>query len=240
MPRRPRSSTAQRPCVAGPTTPTTRVLSATPCCVTCSPAGVPRRTWSRRSRARGCAAWAAPASPPGRSGRWLPARRRARRTSCATPTSRSPAPSRTGRSSPTSRTSSSRACSSAWWWSAPRTAGSSSGTSTDRRRTSCGPSWRGCAARGCWATTCWAADAGCRSRCSCRPAATSSARSRRCWSAWRVTGASRATSRPSPASTGSGAGPRSSTRSRPSPTSRRSRRAARSGGRTRATGTATV
>ena len=44
----------------------------------------------------------------------------------------------------------------------------------------------------------WAPAGGCRSRSSPRPAATSSARSRRCWSAWRATAASRATSRRSP------------------------------------------
>ena len=130
----------------------------------------------------------------------------ARRTSCATPTSPSPAPSRTGRSWPTSRTSCWRACCSGWSWSAPRRAGSSSGTSTARRPTCSAPSSTGCAPRACSATTSWAPAGGCRSRCSCRPAATSSARRRRCSSAWRATAASRATSRRSPASTASGAG----------------------------------
>ena len=130
---------------------------------------------------------------------------RPRRTPCATPTSPSPAPSRTGRSWPTSRTWCSRACCSAWSWSAPRRAGSSSGTSTGRRPTCCGPSSTGCAARGCSGTTCSAPGGGSRSRCSCRPAATSSARSRRCSSAWRATAASRGTSRRSPACTACGA-----------------------------------
>ena len=53
-----------------------------------------------------------------------------------------------------------------------------------------------------------AAGAGWTSRCSSRPAATSSARRPRCWSAWRATAASRATSRRSPATTACTAGPR--------------------------------
>ena len=64
---------------------------------------------------------------------------------------------------------------------------------------------RAARARACSATTCSAPAGGCRSRSSPRPAATSSARSRRCSSAWRATAASRATSRRSPACTGSGA-----------------------------------
>ena len=47
-----------------------------------------------------------------------------------------------------------------------------------------------------------------RSRSSSRPAATSSARRPRCWSAWRATAASRATSRRSPATTACTAGRR--------------------------------
>ena len=53
-----------------------------------------------------------------------------------------------------------------------------------------------------------AAGGGSTSRCSSRPAATSSARRPRCWSAWRATAASRATSRRSPATTACTAGRR--------------------------------
>ena len=69
----------------------------------------------------------------------------------------------------------------------------------------CGPSWTGCSRRGCSGPTCSAPGDGSRSRCSSRPAATSSARRRRCSSAWRATVASPGTSRRSPACTDCGA-----------------------------------
>ncbi len=72
--------------------------------------------------------------PTGKKWELVAGQQPARRTTrSATPTSPSRAPSRTARSSPSSRTWCSRACCSAWSWSAPRRAGSSSGTSTARR-----------------------------------------------------------------------------------------------------------
>ncbi len=129
-------------------------------------------------------------------------------TRSATPTSPSRARSRTARSWPPSRTWCWRGCCWAWPWSAPSRAGSSSGTSTARRSTCCGPSWTSCARPGWSGRTPAAAGAGWRSRSSSPPAATSSARRPRCWSAWRATAASRATSRPSPATTACTAGRR--------------------------------
>ena len=122
-------------------------------------------------------------------------------TRSATPTSPSRARSRTGRSSPTSRTSCSKACCSAWPWSAPSRAGCSSATSTAPRNAFCARRSTRCARPASSDPTRAAAGAGSTSRSSSRRAATSSARRPRCWSAWRATAANRGTSRRSPAPT---------------------------------------
>ena len=104
------------------------------------PAGRARRRPARPARSprrwptAGCAAWAAPGSPPAGSGSWSRRRSRRRSTPSATRMSPSPGRSRTGRSWPTSRTWCSRACCSGCSRPGPRKAGCSSGTSTARRR----------------------------------------------------------------------------------------------------------
>ena len=117
-----------------PTIPTRRARSATGSCAARSRAKSTPTTSSRRSRTRGCAAWAVRAFPPGQSGSSSASRRTRRSTPSATRMSPSPRRSRTGRSWPSSRTWSSRGCCSGCWRPVRKRAGCSSATSTGRRR----------------------------------------------------------------------------------------------------------
>ena len=84
-----------------PYAPRIRDGSATGCCARCWPGDLDAGRWCRPCRTPGCAAWAVPGSPPGRSGSWSPTRRPRPSTPSATPTSPSRGRSRTARSSAT-------------------------------------------------------------------------------------------------------------------------------------------
>ena len=98
-----------------PTTPTRRARSATGCCAALLAGERPRRHHRGAQGLRSCAAWAARASPPARSGSWSPAGGHAEVRHLQRRRVRARAPSRTARSWPSSRTWCSRGCCSGCW-----------------------------------------------------------------------------------------------------------------------------